>query len=135
MRRARRQPGSRGFTLIESLVALAIAAIVLQGFYAALSTGGLLERRADAQAARVLVAATVLDRVGVDIPLRDGTRRTDRLDGFDWTLAIGTTPAPDMDLGPVRAGELLYVSVSVTRPDDPAPPVTLRAVRYAQDPL
>ncbi|KIT15863.1 PulJ/GspJ family protein [Jannaschia aquimarina] len=129
----KRSKSQRGFTLIESLVALAIAAIVLNGFYAALSTGGLLERRAETQAGRMLVAATVLDRVGVDIPLRPGTRLNDRLDGHDWDLVIGTIPAVDMQLGPVRDGELLFVSVSVAVPG--GPPVTLRAIRYAEAPI
>lgn len=131
--RARRQ--TRGFTLVETLVALAIAGLVLGGFYTALSTGSLLDRRASDQAARVLLATTVLDRVGVDIPLRIGTVENGTEGAMGWELAIGDTPPPDMQLGPIFPGELIFVSVSVTDREGDAAPVVLRAIRYAEAPI
>ncbi|MEJ6402886.1 prepilin-type N-terminal cleavage/methylation domain-containing protein [Yoonia sp. 2307UL14-13] len=124
---------NRGFTLIETLVALAIAALVINGFYSALSTGSLLNSRADQQAEKVLLATTIMDQVGIDIPLRAGTVDTGTHDDLSWDLVIGNTPPADMQLGPVYDGELLFVSVSVT--DGSADPVVLRAIRYAQTPL
>lgn len=132
MMRGRR---ARGFTLIESLVALAIAAVVMNGFYTALSTGSLLSRRADAQADKVLMATTVLDRVGVDIPLRIGTTENGAQDDLEWELVIGATAPPDMQLGPVYPNELIFVSVSVSDTAGRSTPVVLRAIRYAEDPL
>ncbi len=131
-----RDRSSRGFTLIETLVALGVAALVLGGFYQALSTGSLLDRRAADQAARVLLAVTVLDRVGADVPLRPGTVDTGTEGRLAWELVIGETPAPDMRLGPIFPGELIFVSVSVTDPEETdAAPVVLRAIRYAEAPL
>ena len=124
----------RGFTLIETLVALAIAAIVINGFYSALSTGSLLDQRADQQAEKVLLATTMLDQVGLDIPLRDGTNQTGNVDGLDWELIISSAPPRDMQLGSIYPNELLFVSVSVTDQGDDDP-VVLRAIRYAQSPL
>lgn len=126
---------TRGFTLVETLVALVIAGLMLGGFYNALSTGSLLDHRAGDQAARVLLAATVLDRVGVDIPLRIGTVETGTEGALTWALAIGETPPPDMQLGAIFAGELIFVSVSVEDRDGDAPPVVLRAIRYAASPI
>jgi prepilin-type N-terminal cleavage/methylation domain-containing protein len=135
LRNARARRGTRGFTLVETLVALAIAGMVLGGFYSALSTGSLLNRRASDQAARVLLAATVLDRVGVDIPLRVGTVENGTEGALAWELAIGDTGTPDMQLGPIFEGELVFVSVRVVDREGDTPPVVLRAIRYAESPL
>ncbi len=125
----------RGFTLIESLVALAIAALIINGFYSALSTGSLLDRRASAQAEKVLLATNVIDRVGIDLPLRIGTVETGTQNGLQWELIIGATPTADMQLGEIYPNELIFVSVSVTDPTETTTPVVLRSVRYAQSPL
>ncbi|MEM9971702.1 MAG: type II secretion system protein [Pseudomonadota bacterium] len=132
----RRRRGARGFSLIETLVALGIAGVVLSGFYSSLSTGSLLAKRADDQAAKVLLATNVLDRVGVDVALRPGARDNGRSGPLNWTLQIGEMPPTDMNLGPVYPGELLFVAVTVIDTRTPeAEPVVLRAVRYAGDAL
>lgn len=131
----RRRRSSLGFTLIETLVALAIAAVVLNAFYTALSTGGLLDRRASKQADKVLVAMTVMDRIGVDIPLRLGTVENGRINGLDWELIIGQTPPSDMQLGPIYPGELIFLSVRVQERGDQAEPVVIRGIRFAGAPL
>ena len=127
---------NRGFSLVESLVAVGIAGVILSGFYQSLSTGSLLAKRSDDQAERVLLAMTVMDRVGVDVALRAGASDNGRDGPLAWTLQIGETPPPDMQLGAIYPGELLFVAVSVT--DERAPdvdPVVIRAVRYAGDAL
>ncbi|MEO0904618.1 MAG: prepilin-type N-terminal cleavage/methylation domain-containing protein [Pseudomonadota bacterium] len=129
-----RRGAAKGFTLIETLVALAIAAVVINGFYSALSTGTLLDRRADDQAQMVLVASTVMDQVGIDIPLRLGSN-TGQSEGLAWQLVISNVRAADMQLGPAYENELIFVSVSVTDPTGDNAPVVLRAIRYAQTPL
>lgn len=135
LRRKTARRHAAGFTLIETLVALAIAGLVLGGFYNALSTGSLLDRRASDQAARVLLAATVLDRVGVDIPLRIGTVETGTEGALAWELVVSDTPASDMQLGPIFPNELIFVSVSVVDRMGDTPPVVLRAIRYAEAPI
>lgn len=133
MRLARRK--TRGFSLIEALVALAIAAVVINGFYSALSTGSLLDRRATQQADKVLLATMVLDRVGVDIPLRNGTVENGRQRELDWELIISDTPTSDMQIGEIYPNELMFVSVSVSDPSGISTPVVLRAIRYSQSPI
>ena len=133
MRRARR---TKGFSLVETLVALGIAGAVLAGFYESLSTGSLLAKRANDQADKVHLAMSVLDRVGIDLALRAGVRENGQAGTLDWTLQVGETPPADMVLGPVYSGELLFVYVTVSDQRTPnADPVVVRAVRYAGDAL
>lgn len=133
MRRFRR---TKGFSLIETLVALGIAGAVLAGFYESLSTGSLLAKRANDQADKVHLAMSVLDRVGIDLALRAGVQENGEAGALEWTLQVGETPPVDMALGPVYSGELLFVYVSVSDRRTPgADPVVIRAVRYAGDAL
>ena len=128
----RRRRHGRGFSMSETLVALGIAGLVLSGFYEALSTGTLLGKRANDQAEKVQLAMTVLDRVGIDIPLRAGSRDNGRSGELSWTLQVGETVPPDMQLGAIYQGELLFVAVIVEDRRTPdADPVVLRAIRFA----
>lgn len=129
-----RRASAHGFTLIETLVALAIAAVVINGFYSALSTGSLLDRRASDQAEKIFLATNVLDRVGIDIPMRIGSD-TGAVDGLNWELIISNAPTSDMELGAVYPNELVFVSVAVTAQDGNSAPVVIRAIRYEQSPL
>ncbi|MEO0370116.1 MAG: prepilin-type N-terminal cleavage/methylation domain-containing protein [Pseudomonadota bacterium] len=127
----RRRGISRGFSLIEALVALAIAAAVITGFYAALSTGLQLRAKADKQAEAVLLAASVLDRVGVDIPLQIGTQQEGEDPAGRWTLVISNRPPPDMSAVRMGDGTLAFISVAVRGEQE----VVLRSMRYLQSPL
>ncbi len=131
----RRRRASRGFTLVETLVSLAIATMAVAGFYQALSQGLFMERRAGTQAEQMLVATQVLDRVGIDLPLRIGLQDSGTMQGLEWSLAVTDRGTADMALGPVQPGELLfiYVTVGSTRAD--GSPLVLRGIRYRQTPL
>ena len=132
----KRRTSSKGFSLVETLVALAIAGVTLSGFYQSLSTGSFLSKRSNKQATKVHAAVTVMDRVGIDLPLRIGTQENGQIGTFAWTLQIGETPPPDMRLGTIYDGELLFVSVSIIDTAAPdAAPVVLRSIRYAGDAL
>lgn len=131
----RRRSSQRGFTLIETLVSLAIATIAVTGFYQALSQGLFMEQRADVQADQMLVATQILDRVGVDIPVRAGMQDTGTTQGMAWSYAVSEDGTADMALGALRPNELLYIYVTVesARPD--GSPLVLRGIRYVETPL
>ncbi|MDP5086678.1 MAG: prepilin-type N-terminal cleavage/methylation domain-containing protein [Yoonia sp.] len=131
----KRSGGQRGFTLIETLVSLAIAAIAVTGFYQALSQGLFMEQRATIQAEQMLVATQIMDRVGVDIPVRAGIQDNGTAQGLAWSYVVSESGTADMDLGRIRANELLYIYVTVgsDRPD--GSPLVLRGIRYVETPL
>ena len=130
-----RRAGHKGFTLIETLVSLAIATLAITGFYQALSTGLFMERRSGMQAEQMLVATQIIDRVGVDLAIRPGLRDNGVIRGMDWTLVVSESGTPDMRLGAVQQNELLFVYVTVAPPVDDGSPVTLSAIRYRETPL
>ena len=126
---------NRGFTLVETLVALAIATLAVVGFYQGLSQGLFMERRADSQAAQMFVATQIFDRIGVDVPLRAGMTENGTLQGLDWTMVMSDRPTDDMALGPLQTGEIVFVFVSVASDQPGGAPLVLRGLRYAETPL
>ena len=77
-----------GFTLIEVLIAFAILALVLGVVFRTLSTGLSHERTAGLVTARVLEARSILDRLGADVALEEGTIEGRLATGEPWTLTV-----------------------------------------------
>lgn len=125
----------KGFTLIETLVSLAIATLAITGFYQALSTGLFMEQRSGMQAEQMLVATQVMDQLGVDFGVIPGMQNNGIIRDMEWSLVVSETGTADMRLGSVQAGELLFVYVTVAPPRPDGSPLTLRGIRYRETPL
>jgi general secretion pathway protein I len=89
MRASALEPGRcAGFSLIEVLVALAVAGLALAAI-ADTFGGGLLAQRAGAQAATALtLAEEKIASVGAAQPLRAGTSGGDFAGDFHWQLTV-----------------------------------------------
>ncbi len=95
-----------GFTLIEVLIAFAILALVLGVVFRTLSTGLSHERTAGLVTARVLEARSILDRLGVEVALEEGTIEGRLASGERWTLTVSLLePAASDEIaaGPLKA--------------------------------
>lgn len=79
---------SRGFTLIEVLIAFSILAMVFGVVFRTLSTGLSNERTAGLVTVRVLEARSILDRLGIDLALEEGTTEGRLATGEPWTLTV-----------------------------------------------
>lgn len=79
---------NKGFTLIEVLIAFTILALVLGVVLPTLSSGLSHERTAQLATARVLEARSILDALGVEEPLQEGTIEGRLGTGEDWTLTV-----------------------------------------------
>ncbi len=130
-----RRINHKGFTMIETLVSLAIATLAITGFYQALSTGMFMERRSGLQAEQMLVATQIMDRVGDDFLLQPGQQDNGVIRDMAWTLVVSEGRTADMRLGPLQPNEVVFVYVTVNSPVDDGAPVTLRAIRYRETPL
>ena len=85
----RRRMAQRGFTLIEVMLAFVIFAlsfaVVLE--IMAGSVAGIRRASDDTQVA--LLAQSLMDRVGIEIPLEEGQHDGEELERYSWRLDIG----------------------------------------------
>jgi general secretion pathway protein I len=123
----------RGFSLIEVLVALAIAAGILTAFYQASAASMALKRGGIARAEMALAAEALLNRIGGDIPLQAGT--TDGRDGkLLWRVQIAPLQTLSMinDQGrteTVPATALLRIAILLYRAGSKTPDYRLDSLR------
>jgi general secretion pathway protein I len=134
--RVRLRRRAKGFTLIESLVALVIAAGVLAAFYQASASALQLRQRGDEMGRAALLAQSLVARLGAGTPIAAGLSEG-RDDGFGWSILI--RPAGEVILLD-QAGRqlspgtenLLHVRVAIARDDANQP---LRVIEtYRLDP-
>ncbi len=87
-----------GFTLIEVVVAFAILALSLAALYRSFAVtlrgGARVERREHA----LLLAQSLLARVGRDLRLEVGRVQGHSEDGLDWVIEISSYPPPKPEL-------------------------------------
>jgi len=120
---------ARGFTLIEILVAFAILAVVLVALYRVFGGGLATTARLEQRTAALLMARSMLERVGTDVPLVAGEQSGTTADGMAWTLDI--RPAAIIDPAELQTAPVLPFEVAVTVSHAGISPVTLTTLRLA----
>jgi prepilin-type N-terminal cleavage/methylation domain-containing protein len=133
----RRTEASRGFTLLEVVVALACAALVLGAVLRIFSLGMRTADSAEMRAHGTMLAQSILAEIAASEDLMPREASGAFENGFRWLYQIGSYE----DETGVRTGEeppqelQLYridVAVSWGREDDPAGRVTLTTVRLGE---
>ncbi|WP_101925509.1 MULTISPECIES: type II secretion system protein XpsI [Luteimonas] len=104
----------RGYTLIEVIVAFAVLGLALTLLLGTLSNGTRQVRWAADSGRAALHAQSLLDQVGIDLPLDAGQRTGTFEDGrYRWTLAIA--PYDDAGADPAAAVAPQPVDSSATQ--------------------
>ena len=117
-----RQRRSRGFSLLEVLVAFAILALVGTALFRLFSGGLGNAAAADDYSRAVLVAESVLAEAASAQPLREGTAQGTADDGhIEWTVQVAPYSSPGVNPDTERGSDtmalrLLRVSVDVAFP-------------------
>jgi general secretion pathway protein I len=83
-----------GFTLVEVIVALAIAALALSSFFDVVSEGLNRTGQAEAMAEAGSLAQSLLARLGSELPIGPGTTTGEFSNGYRWRLQVA--PYGDM---------------------------------------
>ena len=110
--RAAGLPAEGGFTLLEVLVALAVLSLALAVLLPSVTDSIGRARRGERISGARIVAAELLDRVGVDLPLRIG--ETEGMTGiYRWRVAI----APGRTLSEPSPALPRVITLEVSWPD------------------
>ena len=88
---------SRGFTLLEVLIAFAVLAVALGVAFEIFATGLRGARSADALTRAVLIAESRLAGVGAETELTPGQSAGETDDGIRWRINIAEPPAAGGD--------------------------------------
>jgi prepilin-type N-terminal cleavage/methylation domain-containing protein len=129
----KRRCKSKGFTLIESLVALAIAAGVLSAFYQASASALQLRQKGEEAAQAALLVHLLVARLGTTTRLVPGLEEG-RENGFTWSVMVAQageitlTDSNERILSP-GVENLLIVRVTVSNEGETQPLKTLQTYR------
>ncbi len=118
-------PGrGRGFTLLELLLAFVVFALSFATVLEILSGSmrNTVRARHDSEAA--LTAQSLMDQVGLEIPLEAGTSANGEFDEYEWEIDIFNYSAPgenarSVELAELTGIELLEVDLAISWGDPP----------------
>lgn len=120
--------GERGVALLEVLIACSIIAAMLGVTYQAMQTHARAASRLDDQRRAVLVAQSVMARVGADIALAPGV--TDGAqNGLRWRIEIERYRGGGVS--PHDSPALMQIAVTVSPPEPEKPVFTLETLKLA----
>ena len=122
--------GRDGFTLLESLLAFAMLALVLTVVFASLSRLMLADRRADLTRRALQMAQSKLNEFGITQALTPGTARGELEEGFHWDATV--RPMANDSKGRLQG---FWVEVRVSTPQSSgqsAASVTLTTLKLAR---
>ncbi len=108
---------ARGFTLVEVIVAIVIAALCFSAL-AGVFSGGARSAIAVSELGRASsLAQSLLASAGIEKPLADGVESGTSADGLNWTVTVSEEAADGED-GPIKPTLVLKrVSVRVVVPN------------------
>ena len=113
-----------GFTLVEVLLAFVVFAISFTVVLEILSGSMRNTARAKDYTEVALIAQSVMDEVGLEVPLESGAASNGESGDYQWELRISpytgdTGQDKGVDLSAMTGIELLEIEVTIDKKDDP----------------
>ena len=115
---------SSGFTLLEVLLAFVVFALSFTIVLEILSGSMRNTMRAREYTEIALIAQSVMDQLGLEIPLEQGTNAAGESGAYSWEVFVdlyeaGPENAHSIELGELTGIELLEIDLLVTRGEPP----------------
>lgn len=109
------RPNERGFTLVETLVSLAMLTLVLVALMEIFGVGFRGVRMSELDTAALHLATSQLARAGTETPLRAGQQQGTASGGLAWSVVIEPHPPRDAEGDARHPGglEAYWVTVEV----------------------
>ncbi len=120
--------GEDGFTLLETIAALAILALSFAAMHDAFSGGWRAINTVGGEANAVALARSLVAQAGVAAPLEDG-ERTGAVDGYNWTIETRSLDRERVTLADTPTGMPTAYRVGASVAWRPYPLAPLRSVR------
>lgn len=125
---------SRGFTLLEVLVALVIIAVVLGAAYPGLGSAARTQGRVAEVLAATAHAESTLARIGTELPMRRGTREVALADGWRARVTMHPIREGETELWASLARALWHLRVEALPPRSNEAEVVLESLRIGPVP-
>ena len=113
---------SHGFTLIETLVALALFAGIFAALSAGISGGSRGVRLARMDLTAAMLARAKLAAIGVEAPMADGQRESGEENGFTWGVSVQQYVRQDTEFRETEF-KAYWVTVDVSWREGPIRPL------------
>jgi general secretion pathway protein I len=112
---------ARGFTLVEVIVAIVIAALCFSAL-AGVFSGGMRTAATASELARAsTLAQSLLATAGIERPLADGVESGTSADGLNWSVTV-SEESTESEEGPIKPVLMLKrVTARVVVPNDAQP--------------
>ncbi len=129
--RPSRSTAQAGFTLVEILVAFTLLALMLGALLPTFSSGLRSMDEADSRVRAVLLAQSMIEMMGNEVPLEEGDRQGTSEEGFRWVVntrrvALAADAREEESTLP-----FLTFEVEMTVFKDDQPQITLKTLRLA----
>jgi general secretion pathway protein I len=131
--RSRMHLASKGFTLIEVLVAFTIASIMLVALLQGMGRGLRSIDRADDRQILVNAAQNQMARLGRQIELRPGIESGEG-DGYRWRVTM-SDPPPDLASDQIAGGQLRLLMIEISVSDETGAEFHLQTMRLVESDL
>lgn len=102
---------SRGFTLLEVMLAFVVFALSFAAILEIMAGSMRGIRRAESDTEVALLAQSIMDQVGIEIPLAEGELTGEEMDRYRWQLGIYMYDPGDADLYIQELAELSGVAL------------------------